>query len=493
MTGAQHWSPRTRRPLGRGLDLMSVPVVGRFLGWKHGRTAMQTVMLLLAVAVILDGLFGPPLAPQNLAGVLPWVHWRGFVVLALLVAGNLFCMACPFMLPRRLAKRMMPANHSWPTWMPGKWLAVALLLFFFWAYEAFDIWASPWLTAWVAIVYFVLAFVIDGFFKGAAFCKYVCPIGQFHFVNSMVSPLEIKVRAPSICATCTTKDCISGRRNPISGQTIQNGCELWLFQERKVGNMDCTFCLDCIHACPHDNVGILLRNPAVEFASEGPRSGLGKLSQRYDISVMILVLVFGAYVNAFGMVRPIYQLEQWLASVLPTSSHHVLLAIIFVSGIVVLPVVVVSLVAWISQLLAGDRKGAIRGATEYCISLVPLGFAMWVAHYGFHFLTGGLAIVPVTQNLLLDLGIAGFGEPRWDMAALLPGYAIDVFKLVAMELGLLGSLFAGYLVGRRKYLSSRMARRALIPWAFLFFTLFALGVWLLSLPMEMRGTGMVGS
>ena len=30
------------------------------------------------------------------------------------------------------------------------------------------------------------------------------------------------------------------------------GCELALVQPRKVGNMDCTFCMDCVRACPHD-------------------------------------------------------------------------------------------------------------------------------------------------------------------------------------------------------------------------------------------------
>ena len=42
---------------------------------------------------------------------------------------------------------------------------------------------------------------------------------------------------------------------------LQRGCELALFQPRKIGNLDCTFCLDCVHACPHDNVGIGCRVP----------------------------------------------------------------------------------------------------------------------------------------------------------------------------------------------------------------------------------------
>lgn len=218
-------------------------------------------MLILAGLIVLDGFIGPSRAPDNLAGVLPWVHWRGFVVLGLLVFGNLFCMGCPFMLTRRPAKRLLPAQLSWPAWLPGKWLAIGLLILFFWAYEAFDLWESPWLTAWVALAYFAAAFLVDGFFKGAAFCKHVCPIGQFHFVNSLASPFEIKIRDGATCQSCLTKDCISGRREPHNGRITQSGCELYLFQQRKAGNMDCTFCMECIQACPYDNVGIIARNP----------------------------------------------------------------------------------------------------------------------------------------------------------------------------------------------------------------------------------------
>ncbi len=178
------------------VDLLRVPGLGRFLRWKHARTTLQVPFLLLAALVVFDGLTGPADAPRNAAGVLPWIHARGFVALALLVAGNLFCLACPFMLPRRLAKKLFPADRLWPAWLRGKWLAVALVVLFFWVYEAWDLWASPWLTAWLVVGYFLAAFVVDAFFRGAAFCKHVCPIGQFNFVNGLVSPAEVAVRDP---------------------------------------------------------------------------------------------------------------------------------------------------------------------------------------------------------------------------------------------------------------------------------------------------------
>src|SRR5262249_13519141 len=154
----------------------------------------------------------------------------------------------------------------------------------------FALWDSPWWTAWITIGYFVAAFAIDGFFRGAAFCKYVCPIGQFNFVQSLASPLEVRVREPEVCATCRTKDCIRGR-NGIPG------CELALFQPRKSSNMDCTLCLDCIHACPHDNIGIMAGLPAKVLWRDPLRSGLGRFGKRPDLGALVLVLVFGAFAN----------------------------------------------------------------------------------------------------------------------------------------------------------------------------------------------------
>ena len=71
---------------------------------------------------------------------------------------------------------------------------------------------------------------------------------------------------------------------------LQRGCELALFLPSKVGNMDCTFCLDCVHACPHDNIGICSRLPAGELMTDPQRSGIGFFSRRKDIAALTIGL-----------------------------------------------------------------------------------------------------------------------------------------------------------------------------------------------------------
>ncbi len=258
-------APSHQRP-----DVLRIPILGTFLKWRHARLVLQLPLLLLAVVLLVDGFRGPDLAPVNLAGVLPWIHWRGLLVLGLLIGGNVFCLACPFLLPRTLARRFLPAGRAWPRFLRSKWFAVGLVALFLWAYEAFALWDNPWLTAWIIAGYFLAAFVVDGLFKGASFCKYVCPIGQFNFLMSLASPWEVAIRDPEVCRSCRTKDCIRGRDGIP-------GCELHLYQPRKSGNLDCTFCLDCIHACPHDNVGVLAVAPGQELGNDRPRSSIGRL------------------------------------------------------------------------------------------------------------------------------------------------------------------------------------------------------------------------
>src|SRR5262245_62238654 len=196
------------------MDLLRLPVVGRLLRARHARTIFQIPIFVISVMMVAHGLFGPDLAPMNLATTLSWVHLRGALVLTILLAGNFFCLACPFMLPRQIARRFLKPWINWPRKLRNKWVSIGLFVLILFAYELFDLWESPLWTAWLIMAYFLGALAIDGVFKHASFCKFVCPIGQFNFVASTISPLEVKVRDPHVCSECRTRDCIRGKRDP---------------------------------------------------------------------------------------------------------------------------------------------------------------------------------------------------------------------------------------------------------------------------------------
>jgi polyferredoxin len=469
------------------IDVLRWPVVGPFLRWRHARLTVQLPLLLLAAAVVLHGLLGPDLAPANLSTVLVWVHYRGLLVIALLAAGNAFCGGCPFVLVRDWGRRLHAPARVWPKRLRGKWIAIVLFVAVLFAYELFDLWALPGATAYLVLAYFAAALAIDLVFKGASFCKHVCPVGQFNFVASTVSPLELQIRAPATCQSCRTEDCIAGRRSTEAPQVIvQRGCELGLFLPLKVGNLDCTFCLDCVHACPHDNIALATRAPAVELVDPRRRSAIGRLQARLDFAVLAVLFAFGALLNAFAMTSPVHAVEQWLAATLGTTSELVVLACLFALGLVVAPVVLVGGAAIITRAVALDRPQTLASvAMRYVYALVPFGFGMWLAHYGFHFLTGALTVVPVTQSAFIDsLGWPALGEPLWRWAGMRPGAVLPV-QLGCVVMGTMGSFAITHLISIRDY-PARPAR-ATIPWAMVIVLLAAVAIWVLLQPMEMRG------
>jgi hypothetical protein len=490
---------------GPRFDLLRTPLIGDFLRWRHSRTALQIPLFLVAAVMIVHGFFGPTLAPKNLATVLTWVHFRGALVLVLLCAGNFFCLACPFMLVRNAARRLLRPRFNWPESLRNKWLSVALFVAILFAYELFDLWSSPWWTAALVLAYFAAALVIDGLFKHAAFCKFVCPIGQFNFIASTLSPLEVAVRDHAVCGRCKTKDCIRGQRAPIPQSVairasrqiaapqpftiLQRGCELALYQPRKVGNMDCTFCLDCVHACPHDNIGVTTREAASELLTDPYRSGIGYFSRRKDIAALVIVFTFGALLNAFGMVSPVYALEAWLGKLLAVTHEAPVLAIIFVTFLVLEPAMLITAAAWLTNALTSHKQKLLPRAVRYSYALIPLGLGMWLAHYGFHFFTGILTIVPVTQTALASINIHLFGAPHWTWTGL-PVRVVRPIELTFLAMGFAGALFVSHQLAEED--SAAHPLRAFLPWAAVCLVICLASVWLMFQPMEMRATLMGG-
>lgn len=487
--------PRVRNITG--MDVLRLPLLGPLLRHRHGRLALQAGATLLALALVIDGFVGLQSAARNLATVTPWVYLRGFVVIALLLAGNIVCMGCPFTLPRTLAKRLSLSGRRFPARLRNKWLSIAGLFALFFFYEYLDLWASPWLSAWLIVVYFAASFALEAIFAESAFCKYICPLGAFNMVYSTLSPSRIAVKSPDICASCVGKECVNGSYAPqpvlrideiqIAGAESQRvevqhgprgtlGCGTELFAPQIRSNLDCTFCLDCVRACPHDNVSLFTRAPGAEL------NRAAGWSRRWDVSLLAIALGFMGISNAFGMVPPYYALQEWLALDLGLSSEFIALLLIFGLMNLLLPAAVAIGAAWLGRGITGfRRRDSLRETVAaFAPAFVPLGFGIWFAHYSFHLLVGPLLILPVIQEFL-----GGIGD--WARFSLsLDINAIGLIQLVALLAGFFWSLRLAQKAALRLY--RRKALLGLLPWA-LVYLLMMLAAWqIFSLPMEMRGT-----
>jgi ferredoxin len=400
---------------------------------------------------------------------------------------------------------MSKRGKRFPKVLRNKWLAIFSLFMLFFLYEWLDLWASPILTAWLIVVYFVGSFVLEAVFSESAFCKYVCPLGTFNFVYSTLSPLQITPRNLDTCRTCVGKECINGsyQEKPIilidqigtaetptnshtNGPTGVLGCGTLLFVPQIKSNFDCTLCLDCVRACPHENVALKLRTPGAELIDEQA------LPRRRDISFLLIILAFMGVLNAFGMVPPVYNLMQGIAHLLRlpelgwsnSTIEGILLLLLFAFGSLVLPVLLTIGAAYWSNQIGIRRLSLHEIVAIFAPSFIPLGLGIWTAHYAFHFLTGASTIIPVFQQFLAEHGFPV--TPQWSLGEAVDTGFIGFVQMVAL---IAGFIFSSYLVQNvaAKYYHRR-ATFVMLPWMLILLTLLLVSVWIFSLPMEMRGT-----
>ncbi len=452
----------------RRWDLLRLPLVRRFVRWRYSRFVLQLPLFLLALLALFDGFTGRQLAPKNLATVSVWLHYRGLVVLAIALLGNVFCAACPLMLTRgasRALKRWLP-QQRWPRWLRNKYGVLGLTLLYLFAYEYWDLWASPWLTAWLILGYFGAALVVDAIFPSGTFCKYVCPLGNFNFALSTASPTQITARDPARCLTCEGKYCVNGRG------AAYPGCETRLFVPQIQSNTDCTLCLNCVRACPYDNVALEVRSPVREWVTA---------RYRPDWALFGALLLFAGVMNAFAMVPAYYALAEALARALGTTHEGVLLGVIFAAWVGIAGLLSVGL-SLLSSWLAGIHERPLQAVRRWGAGYLPMAFAVWGAHYAYHFLTGWASIVPVTQQALGRLGLYP-GRPDWALAAQVPEALLFPVAALAIYAGLAAS---SYVLVRRSLALGR--GYAALPVLALLVYLAALTLWVLAQPMEMRGT-----
>lgn len=492
----------------RGLDLLSLPGLRRFARWRYARLALQLPLLALALFVIVDGLTGRQVAPRNVATTTVWLHYRGLLVIALALIGNAFCAACPLMLTRGLSRRLetlLPRKLTWPKSLRSKWLVVVLLLSFFLAYEIFDLWASPWLTAWLAIGYFAAALAVDVLFPAGTFCRWVCPLGNFNFALASASPTQITAVDPDVCRACEHKPCLHGRYTadaeprgafalPLAGANagfvpaaeVVNpngggffpGCETDLFVPTITSNMDCTLCLNCVRACPYDNVALTFRAPGREL-HQAPWARRGRLA----VMAMGVLLAFFGVMNAVAMIPPFYDAAESLSVLLGTRNEALLLLTLY-GGVTIVGSVLTLAAASAADALGGRWSGMRVAFERWGYVVVALGFGFWAAHYTFHFLTGALSIGPVFQHFFAYRGFDV--DPNWRLAQVVPSRYLFGIQAVITAAASVLALYTSARIGTRDF----GKRGVLAMWPmFLYVLLFtALALVILAQPMEMRGT-----
>ena len=283
--------------VGRGsvvtrIELTRIPWVKRLLSWRPFQPVLMLATLSGFVLAILAGLLGTPVGSKNFAIVYVWIVWFALLKIVLIpVAGRLWCTICPIPAPgewlqRRgiIAKPDVNAKpftlaKKWPRKLDGVWLQnISLLLV-----TGFSpvILTLPRATGIVLLVFVMLAVFLSLIFSRRVFCRYICPVGGFVGLYSLLSPVELRVKDREVCRNHRTKDCYVGNAQGY-------GCPWMLKPWTLERNAHCGLCTECLKTCPQDNVAVNVRPFGSDLFVESGRS----LGEAYTAFIMLASVLF---------------------------------------------------------------------------------------------------------------------------------------------------------------------------------------------------------
>ena len=225
--------------------------------------------------------------------------------------------------------------------------------------------------------------------------------------------------------------------------------------------MDCTLCMDCVKACPHDNIGLFAVAPVRDLLRDPVRSSMGRFSSRIDIAALVLVVVHRGLrqcrVDGGSAAASTWR---WLV-VLAAAVTALLVAAQPVKKGILLPLLACPVAFGIGHV----------GCSSALSSLHRLGNSGTGSPSGRH-------------RLRLAYSLAGsMGNASCPCCP--PMHALGTASAAGCRsvVDAVPGLETGAAVGRAR----RPAVLLLLPWATMVAAGYAAGVWILLQPMQMRG------
>lgn len=449
------------------------------------QTSVQLGFLIIYLGLIVSGLAGIQVGGQNATTALIWTVWWIGVIFVVLLCGKIFCYLCPIAalgdwlqrggLWRKTRESLFGLNLQWPHSLRNIYPAIVFFLAVTWIELGTGITSSPKGTAWLLIIFLVVAVVAAVLFAGRSFCRYACLVGRISGLYSLVAPVELRVRNRQMCSACRGKEC-------VAGSDAGFGCPALIYPGSLQENTYCLLCMECLRTCSRNNIALNLR----PFSSD--LSALSRLqADEATLSIVMLVMTLFHIITMTPHWTYLSQGIQQTMDVVYTTA--------FTMGMVfflVVPSLLVLGSSLAGRLLAGNRLvPAGQVILSYACPLLPVVLFFHLPHNVDHLFNEILLAVPVLSDPL-GLGWNLFGTATWRPPTILSPNTIRIAQYSLTALATLWGIIVSFRVARHLFPDNRDAMRSLIPISTLIVAL-AIGIlWLFASPMEMRMTGHMG-
>jgi polyferredoxin len=422
--------------------------------------------LLIFGFIVLAGLLGEQ-NTSNPAILLTWILWWPAVIFTFFLVGRIWCTICPFGYLGDVARRLSPWKKRVPRILKNMWWRLTLFLVLTWITTLFALDKVPRSTAYLALALTSGAVVLAIAYEKRVFCRYVCPVGGIFGLYSMTAPVHLTVKDRHLCQTeCKGKDCHAA-------------CDWFQFPAAMDRGAECNLCLDCVRACPQENLALRTRPFADELVQFQPhRKSLDEATAIAAI-LGVSLLQTAVMLNAW---------ESWqtdLAAILHVPRGPVLYTVVFLGFGLLLPLLLLGSISYLGAQQAGGRRNAFAALRTYAYAFLPLGLGLHAAHNFHHLFGEGGAL---WQGLRAAVASYTGWALAPDVAAATPMNSNLLYFL--QWLALIGGLYLTYRVSTRlvaRYASEQTtASRMLLPVLLFAFAYTLLNVLVLAAPMAHR-------
>jgi polyferredoxin len=448
-------------------DLLMFPVLGRVLKWRGLQPSLEVPGVILFVLVVVVGIWGTQEPSQNLATMLVWIYWWSLVIFSFIFVGRIWCMMCPLgAVGEWVHRRIGTLGRRWPRRLRNLWPAHIFFIGLTGLDMVVGIDTLPGFTGAFILGLIVMAVVFGVVYERRTFCRYLCPIGGMCGIYSMTSTLELRVKSPSRCESCLSKECIKGTEHSF-------GCPWFEYPGEMDRNNYCTMCLECVRGCPHENIGLMVRPPGQD---------LWRTNTRVFDEVILAVGLIG--VMASHTIATTQPFQDWVTSVEASNGipAWAILTLVYALSIVLANGAYLGASALAARLTSTDDR-RLDGRTVFRwtgYALIPLALSMHLARNVPFLSIWGMALLDVVRNMALDFPL-GFDLVRTQN--LLPDDAVWLVKMVVIMLGFIFSAYAAYRLSLRMQPRRKLAGRLMAAIILIMIAFTVVYVWILSLPL----------
>jgi len=438
----------------RRTDLLErAPLLKRALKARAFQPTLMLLTLFVFTLAILTGIAGTPAGSRNFGIIFVWIVWWALLMIVLVpFFGRLWCTACPIPAPGEWLQRRAIVGRSpgkprtrgwrWPRRLKNMWLQN--LGFLGMAVFSTIILTRPSVSAWLLLSFLLVGVIVSTLYKDRVFCRYVCPVGGFIGLYSLLSPIELRVADPTVCASHKSKDCITGNE-------FGYGCPWMVYPGSLTRNVYCGLCFECLKTCPRNNIALNLR----PFGSDLTVAKERRLDEAFKAFIMLgCALLYSAV-----LLGPWGWLKSWAN--MDTLTHWALYALGLVTFNLALLPGMFALVVLLIRRITRQQRPFRQMFVDYAYALIPLGLAAWIAFsFGFVLVNGSYALAVLSDPFGWGWDLFGTAGTPWTPVGtrLIPFLQVGV-----LTAGLLFALNTAYQIARQHNPLHRPAFVATLP------------------------------